>query len=142
MYGYSSYDSYFGLNNRNPYFPITPVGYNYGYNTRPNIGVIPGINAPKEHKSKALPIIATIVGLATSALLIFKNKKGIGKLFNKIFKPKNAKAVEQTAKQTTKKGRSIFRIFRKTTKAPAPLADTFQKVTNAAAETFENGAGI
>lgn len=81
MYGYSSYDNYFGLNQQ---YMMVPNSFGQA-TCRPNgIGSVPGINAPKENKHEIAKTTAFLAGTALTLGLLFKGKAKFSQLFKKI----------------------------------------------------------
>ena len=78
MNGYSSYDSYFGVDNaRNGmYAPYIGAGGVTPYKS-PFMPKLPGINAPKEEKHQTGKIVASLAGAVVGAILLVRAlKKG------------------------------------------------------------------
>lgn len=109
MYGYSSYDNYFGLNQPLPIITTPGMVGPYPRTSDP----IPGINAPKEKKHEVGKTLACLVGAAAALVLVIKGKGPISKVFEKLSGKGANKTAEKAASKAEKTGffKSIKNIF-------------------------------
>lgn len=109
MYGYSSYDNYFGLNQPLPIITTPGMVGPYPRTSDP----IPGINAPKEEKHEVGKTLACLVGAAAALVLVIKGKGKISKVFEKLSGKGANKTAEKAASKAEKTGffKSIKNIF-------------------------------
>ena len=137
MFGYSSYDSYFGINNSGPYTGMVPVMSTAPMYRPGGVGTIPGINAPKKKDHTELKAAVGIAAAVAAAVMVFKGKGKISTVFKKLFSKEGTetaaktKVVDKIKTAFTGAADKIKGIFKK---APKKVEETATTVVNAAGD--------